>query len=196
LFGRTKQSASGSGGNQQPGASSRVAHLYLILPLDIAGKNPYKYNMKICKKSAGPNMVDAYIGQRIRLRRNMMGMTQKELAARCDITFQQIQKYETSGNRISVSRLFQIAAALETPVTFFFSGLVYPEQPSHKYNVAEENLNERTDIDSPIDPITNNDSLKLINLYWKLPTDAQRRHVMELLELMSHGHTSQKNPIS
>ncbi|MDR0967965.1 MAG: helix-turn-helix transcriptional regulator [Rickettsiales bacterium] len=141
-------------------------------------------------------MVDAYIGQRIRLRRNMMGMTQKELAARCDITFQQIQKYETSGNRISVSRLFQIAAALETPVTFFFSGLVYPEQPSHKYNVAEENLNERTDIDSPIDPITNNDSLKLINLYWKLPTDAQRRHVMELLELMSHGHTSQKNPIS
>ena len=131
------------------------------------------------KKSVAPNMVDAYIGQRIRLRRNIMAITQKDLAQRCGVTFQQIQKYETSGNRISVSRLFQIATALETPVGFFFSGLTpehaNTESGSKKLRVAEPENN---------DPMTSNETLKLINLYWKLPNNDMRKHVMALLESM------------
>jgi transcriptional regulator with XRE-family HTH domain len=133
------------------------------------------------RKSVAPNMVDAYVGQRIRLRRNIMAITQKELASRCGITFQQIQKYETSGNRISISRLFQIAEALETPVTFFISGIVQrDESPTKRFRVAEPSGTN--------DPMSSNESLKLINLYWKLPNDEQRKHILELLELMAKNN--------
>ena len=70
-----------------------------------------------------PNSIDEHIGQRMQLRRIMMGMSQKDLAKICGVTFQQIQKYESAGNRISASRLFELSGALETPVSFFFAGL-------------------------------------------------------------------------
>ena len=71
-------------------------------------------------KAFVPSAVDLHIGQRMQLRRVMMGMSQKDLAKVCGVTFQQIQKYETAGNRISASRLFALSTALETPVSFFF----------------------------------------------------------------------------
>ena len=70
-----------------------------------------------------PTAVDEHIGQRVQLRRVMMGLSQKDLAKICGVTFQQIQKYESAGNRISASRLFELSTALETPITFFFQGL-------------------------------------------------------------------------
>ena len=50
-------------------------------------------------------------------------MTQQQLGDSVGITFQQIQKYETGTNRIGASRMWDIAAALEVPVSFFFEGL-------------------------------------------------------------------------
>ena len=76
--------------------------------------------------------IDEHIGQRVQLRRVMMGMSQKDLARVCGVTFQQIQKYETAGNRIPASRLFELSTALDTPVAFFFMGLPgnVPEETS------------------------------------------------------------------
>lgn len=139
------------------------------------------------KKTVAPNMVDAYIGQRIRLRRNIMAITQKDLAVKCGITFQQIQKYETSGNRISASRLFQISTALETPVAFFFAGLM----PHHAgFDDAKDlpagTSSKRLRVSEPSenDPMASNETLKLINLYWKLPDDDTREKILSLLETM------------
>jgi len=129
--------------------------------------------------TTAPNAIDEYIGQRIRLRRNIMGMTQKELALRVGVTFQQIQKYETNGNRISASRLFQIASALETPVVFFFSGL--PLIGSESIGVKHY----RVQSPSSNDLMSNNETLKLINLYWKLSNDEMRKRIMALLEAMN-----------
>ena len=67
-----------------------------------------------------PTAVDEHIGQRLQLRRTMMGLSQKDLAKKCGVTFQQIQKYETAGNRVSAARLFELSTLLETPVSFFF----------------------------------------------------------------------------
>ena len=67
--------------------------------------------------------VDVHVGSRVRQRRWMTGMTQQQLAERVGIKFQQIQKYETGMNRISASRLWDIAEALGVPVAFFFEGL-------------------------------------------------------------------------
>ena len=66
--------------------------------------------------------VDLYVGQRIRQRRWEIDMTQQQLAEKVGIRFQQIQKYETGANRVSASRLWDIAAATGVPVSHFFEG--------------------------------------------------------------------------
>ncbi|RUZ80700.1 XRE family transcriptional regulator, partial [Mesorhizobium sp. M7A.F.Ca.US.006.01.1.1] len=59
-----------------------------------------------------PNPIDIHVGSRIRLRRNMLGMSQEKLGENLGITFQQIQKYEKGTNRVGASRLQAIASIL------------------------------------------------------------------------------------
>ncbi len=127
-----------------------------------------------------PTAVDEHIGQRLQLRRTMMGLSQKDLAKKCGVTFQQIQKYETAGNRVSAARLFELSTLLETPVSFFFTGLPgnMPEETraSRSLHVAEQTAN---------DPLGKNESLQLINLYWKLPNDETRQMIMKLMKTLN-----------
>lgn len=67
--------------------------------------------------------VDVHVGKRLRHRRWMVGMTQQKLANAVGIKFQQIQKYESGANRVSASRLWDLANALSVPVAYFFEGL-------------------------------------------------------------------------
>ncbi len=67
--------------------------------------------------------VDEHVGERIRERRTMMGLTQENLANALQISYQQVQKYETGANRISAGRLYEMAQRLEVEVSFFFEGL-------------------------------------------------------------------------
>jgi transcriptional regulator with XRE-family HTH domain len=69
------------------------------------------------------HVMDAHIGQRIRLRRTLLGMTQESLGRGLGVTFQQIQKYERGVSRVSASCLYDIANLLNVPVMFFFDGL-------------------------------------------------------------------------
>lgn len=66
-----------------------------------------------------PNPIDVHVGSRIRLRRNMLGLSQEKLGENLGITFQQIQKYEKGTNRVGASRLQAISAILNVPVSFF-----------------------------------------------------------------------------
>ncbi|QYX56126.1 helix-turn-helix domain-containing protein [Roseovarius sp. SCSIO 43702] len=70
-----------------------------------------------------PHPVDVHVGKRIRHRRWLVGMTQQQLAESVGIKFQQIQKYETGANRVSASRLWDIAASMDVDVSFFFEGI-------------------------------------------------------------------------
>jgi transcriptional regulator with XRE-family HTH domain len=72
------------------------------------------------KKKSQPKPADKYAGDRVRTRRLALGMSQTELGQALGITFQQVQKYEKGTNRISTSRLQQIANILEVPIMFFF----------------------------------------------------------------------------
>ncbi len=74
-------------------------------------------------RAADAHPVDVHVGARIRLRRKAQGISQQQLAATLDLTFQQVQKYERGSNRVSCSKLFQIAAALAVPVEYFFDDL-------------------------------------------------------------------------
>ena len=73
--------------------------------------------------------VDEYVGQRIRERRTALGLTQEQLAAALNISYQQVQKYETGSNRVSAGRLYEIARHLECDVSYFFQG-AEPNAPS------------------------------------------------------------------
>lgn len=126
--------------------------------------------------------IDEHIGQRMQLRRVMMGLSQKDLAKICGVTFQQIQKYESAGNRIAASRLFELSAALETPVSFFFSGLPgHIEREPRNGRLPKPSVSDQ----NAFDPLAKNESLQLINLYWKLSSDTQREIVMKLLKTMN-----------
>ena len=71
----------------------------------------------------GPTAVDTHVGQKIRARRTLLGLSQTELADVAGITFQQVQKYEKGTNRVGASRLQQFSQALDVPPSYFFEGL-------------------------------------------------------------------------
>ncbi|BBU57487.1 MULTISPECIES: helix-turn-helix domain-containing protein [Mameliella] len=117
--------------------------------------------------------VDVHVGKRIRHRRWLVGMTQQQLAERVGIKFQQIQKYETGANRVSASRLWDIAEALDVPVSFFFEGI-------ENENAAEEGAAESV----PADIMGDKEALDLVRSYYAIPEN-QRRRLFELARVLS-----------
>ena len=75
------------------------------------------------RASGGAHPVDRHVGLRIRMRRKELGVSQEKLAEALGLTFQQVQKYERAANRVSASKLFEIARALDTSVGYFYEGL-------------------------------------------------------------------------
>ncbi|MBO4700824.1 MAG: helix-turn-helix transcriptional regulator [Alphaproteobacteria bacterium] len=124
-----------------------------------------------------PSTVDQHIGRRMQLRRTMLGLSLKDLAQKCGVTFQQIQKYETADNRISASRLFEIGSAMQTPVSFFFNGL-----PGNMPDETRANRSIHLHQPDADDPMLRTESLELIRLYWRLATDEQRAAVIKMLK--------------
>ncbi len=116
--------------------------------------------------------VDVHVGKRVRHRRWLTGKTQQQLAQQVGIKFQQIQKYETGANRVSASRLWDIADALDVPVSFFFEGL----EEEHK-EVAEKSM-------LPADLMGDKEALDLVRSYYAIPEN-QRRRLFELARVLS-----------
>lgn len=130
-------------------------------------------------KTYTPTVVDQHIGKRMQLRRTMLGLSLKDLANICGVTFQQIQKYETADNRISASRLFEIGTAMQTPVSFFFNGL-----PGNMPDETRATRSMRLHQPNTDDPMLRTESLELVRMYWKLATDEQRAALMNMLKAM------------
>ena len=112
--------------------------------------------------------VDVYVGQRVRQRRWMVGMTQQQLGDNVGIKFQQIQKYETGTNRISTSRMWDIAAVMEVPVSFFFVGLD---------GQAPETGATRGDV------LADKEALALVRAYYAIP-ETRRRWLFDLARVL------------
>ena len=120
-----------------------------------------------------PHKVDVHVGQKIRQRRWLTGMTQQRLAELVGIKFQQIQKYETGANRVSASRLWDIADALEVDVSFFFDGIRAAEEAA---KTPEKKV--------PVDVMGDKEAMDLIRSYYSIPED-QRRRLFELARVLS-----------
>ncbi len=119
--------------------------------------------------------VDIHVGKRVRHRRWLTGMTQQQLAEHVGIKFQQIQKYETGANRISASRLWNIAEALDVPISFFFEGLEDSAQ------TADSAPDKPT---MPADLMGDKEALDLVRSYYAIPEN-QRRRLFELARVLS-----------
>lgn len=91
--------------------------------------------------------VDAHVGQRVRMRRTLLGMSQERLGEAIGLTFQQVQKYERGSNRISAGTLFRLGQVLEVPVSFFFDdyddGQPHPGQSSTAVNADGSIISRR-----------------------------------------------------
>ena len=118
--------------------------------------------------------VDVHVGKRVRHRRWMVGMTQQQLAEKVGIKFQQIQKYETGMNRVSASRLWDIADALSVPVGFFFEGLDGGDVESVSAQAV------------PGDILADKEALELVRSYYAIP-ETQRRRLFELARVLSEA---------
>jgi len=115
--------------------------------------------------------VDVHVGKRVRHRRWMVGMTQQQLGEAVGIKFQQIQKYETGMNRVSASRLWDIAHAMDVPVSFFFEGLE-GDGATGKTGAAAGDL------------LADKEALELVRSYYAMPEN-QRRRLFDLARALS-----------
>ena len=138
---------------------------------------PNRSGGKIRLSSKKPNHVDDHVGKRLRLRRNLVGLSQDELARRLGVTSQLIQKYEAGETRISASRLYGIAVQLAVTITWFFDELedkkrlpMEPEQTSEAQEWSEL--------------VTKPESRQLLELYFGIADERLRRKVMEVAQLL------------
>jgi transcriptional regulator with XRE-family HTH domain len=120
--------------------------------------------------------VDIHVGNRIRVRRLLLGMNQETLASALGLTFQQVQKYEAGANRVSASRLKAISEILDVPIAFFFRDL--PSE-SARPTAEEQEWHER--VERP-------EAIELIRLYYAIADPVVRRQLLELIKSVGAGH--------
>lgn len=127
----------------------------------------------------GSHQIDLHIGLRLRQRRMALNITQAELAEAVGLTFQQIQKYESGTNQIVSSRLYELAAVLRVPVSFFFGGM----GRSESVRVAKH---------TGLSLLATTEAQRLILSYWKIDNGGVRKHVRDLVQSLSSGRPSQR----
>lgn len=123
-----------------------------------------------------PNFVDVHVGNRIRMRRQFVGMSQEKLGELLGITFQQVQKYEKGSNRISASRLYYTAKTLGVPVQFFFDELPGAEN--------SEGMSESREEDKMFTPLMNPEGMALVKAYREAGTLGKRKLIALVAKLI------------
>jgi len=129
------------------------------------------------------NAIDLHVGKRLRRRRRLLGLTQQQLAESIGIRFQQIQKYECGANRVTASRLYELAVALNVPVNYFFEGLQPVEQTTTTPGAP---ANDRDLIAA--DVLSQKETLELIRAYYKLG-ERPRRRLLDLAKALQEEST-------
>lgn len=122
-----------------------------------------------------PDPVDVHVGGRIRVRRLLIGMNQETLANALGLTFQQVQKYEGGANRVSASRLAQIADVLGVPISHFFSGLDAARGADAKDIEARERM-QRPEV------------IELIRSYYAIRDQRIRHQFLDMVKAVAQPH--------
>ena len=125
-----------------------------------------------------PNPIDIHVGGRIRLRRNMLGLSQEKLGEQLGITFQQIQKYEKGTNRVGASRLQNISSILNVPVSFFF------EDAPGDNRTGAAGMEEASSSNYVVDFLSSSEGLQLNRAFVKISDPKVRRRIVDLVKAL------------
>jgi transcriptional regulator with XRE-family HTH domain len=139
---------------------------------------PRKASGRMASKGL-PNPIDVHVGQRVRVRRTLLGMSQEALADAIGLTFQQVQKYEKGSNRVSSSRLLDIANVLDVSVSYFFEEMasgVADQTPSMLWHA-----DALPDIDLEKDPMAKRETLEFVRAYYSIRQPDVRKRLRELV---------------
>ncbi|MBI1328193.1 MAG: helix-turn-helix domain-containing protein [Alphaproteobacteria bacterium] len=130
-----------------------------------------------------PHPVDIFVGNRLRERRAIMGLSQSELAQKAGITFQQIQKYELGKNRISASRLYDFSKILNTPIDYFFEQVErhVVKTDKYEYGFSDQAQDEFEGADSA----QKRETTQLLKAYYAIDDDSVRKNFMKMMRQMS-----------
>lgn len=124
--------------------------------------------------------VDIHVGERIRQRRALLGMSQTALGEAVGLTFQQIQKYERGANRTASSRLYEFANVLSVPIAYFFEGL--GEAGARAKGKATKNAKAGGEHIN-----TKRETLELVRAYYKIRNDDVRNEVRHMILAIGGG---------
>ena len=130
------------------------------------------------------NAVDVHVGKRVRLRRTLLGMSQEQLGASLNITFQQVQKYERGANRISASRLWDISQILDVQISYFFDDMTDDTMRSSPRRVSR---GENTDFDDDNvrDTMARRETLELVRTYYLIESSKVRKRISEMVKSLA-----------
>jgi transcriptional regulator with XRE-family HTH domain len=132
-----------------------------------------KLEMRVPKKQANP--IDVQVGNRVRIRRMLIGMSQERLGDLLGLTFQQVQKYEKGVNRIGAGRLFEMARILNVPVDFFYEGV----------NSAPPQAGESENGASVMEFVSSGEGLQLSLAFMKIKDSKVRKRVLDLVKSLA-----------
>ena len=130
-----------------------------------------------------PNPVDLHVGGRVRMRRKLLGVSQEHLADSLGLTFQQVQKYERGANRVSASKLYEIARTLQVPVSFFFDGLADPTSGSESDEFSHQAERVVQEF------LTTPEGMELAEAFPRIKRGRVRRQVLDLVRAMAEETT-------
>ncbi len=130
----------------------------------------------------GPNPIDIHVGARVRLRRNLLGISQTDLGKPLGVAFQQVQKYEKGTNRISASRLFNLSRALDVPISYFFEDLSPAAAGARKRRA--KGLSKTPAAVLEPDSLSKPETVELIRAYYRVTDPRLRKRVLDLLQAL------------
>jgi transcriptional regulator with XRE-family HTH domain len=126
-----------------------------------------------------PDPVDVHVGARIRTRRMLIGMNQETLARALGLTFQQVQKYEGGANRVSASRLAQIAEVLGVSVSYFFTDLDPAGGAPDAQETETRELMQRSE------------AIELIRAYYAINDPQLRSQFLDMVKTAAQSYQTQ-----
>lgn len=134
-----------------------------------------------------PNPVDVFVGQKLKARRTLIGMTQEKLAEATGITFQQVQKYEKGRNRLSASRIFQFSRVLNIPVAYFFEGFFSSDSLIGLQAGFADNDQEpfEAEIDTNDNVMLQKETIDLVRTYYTITDEKLRKDFLKMLKQMA-----------
>ena len=132
------------------------------------------------------NAIDLHVGKRLRLRRTLLGMSQEQLGAELNITFQQVQKYERAANRVSASRLWDMSQILDVPISYFFDDMSEETMQASPRRVARGSGTVAFDSAAAVkDPMARRETLELVRAYYNIESASARKRVADMVKTIA-----------